>query len=134
MINRMAQAPLGREQISRPQRPRGVWRRRAFAVTGAVAAVAVLGGCASGTACAEAFTVDLPADTPGASDPLTALQEWLDGTSPVGRAPEEAPPGSTWTEDAGGDSSRVLFKSGDWQVTASRTTNDEWIVTTLECL
>jgi hypothetical protein len=96
-----------------------------------VAALAMT-GCSNEPPCSGAFTVDMPADTPGAPDPRAALETWLDGTSPVGEAPTSAPT-KGWVDRGSDDADRVQLENGRWHVTVWRTTNAEWIVTTLGC-
>ena len=101
------------------------------AVTGLLVVLAS-SACATGPSCTGAFTADMPADVAGAPDPRGALDEGLDGTAPVGEAPASAPR-DDWEETGTGDGSGV-GESGDWRVTVWRTTQDEWVVTTLECV
>ena len=100
-------------------------------VTGLLVALAS-SACATTPPCTGAFTVDMSADVDGAPDARAALDDWLDGTSPVGEAPESAPR-SGW-EETGDRPDVVTWENGDWRVTVFRTTQDEWIVTTLECV
>lgn len=103
----------------------------AFLLAAVTVTSLLLGSCGGESSCRGEFTVDMAADTPGAADPMAALQDWLDGTSPVGAAPAGAPD-SGW-EEAGGDATRVGLVNGDWQVTVMSTTNGEWIVWALVC-
>ena len=103
----------------------------AVAVTGLLVALAS-SACSTGPSCTGAFTADMPEDVAGAPDPRAALDEWLDGSAPVGEAPTSAP-ADGWQETGTGEGS-VVWESGDWRVTVWRTTQDEWVVTTLECV
>lgn len=105
-----------------------VVRRGACVLLGLVA----LTGCGGGTPCTGSFTVDMSLDTPGAVDPAAAVQDWIEGTSPVGAAPAGAPD-TGWGEVSESPSGGVVLENGDWRVTVLRTTTDEWIVGTLEC-
>lgn len=104
-------------------------RLPALVVTGLLVAFAP--ACTTTPSCTGAFTADLPADVAGAPDPRAALDDWLDGTAPVGEAPGSAPRDG-W-EGAGTGTGTAVWASGGWRVTVWRTAQDEWVVTTLEC-
>jgi hypothetical protein len=78
------------------------------------------------------WTASMPSDFEGEPDPPAALRAWLDG-DPSMPAPHAEPPRDGWVEDPSSRVDVVTMTNGDWEVTITRSTRGEWLVTASGC-
>lgn len=78
------------------------------------------------------WTASMPPDFEGEPDPRAALGAWLDG-DPSMPAPHAEPPRDGWSEEPSGRPDVVVLTNGDWEVTTTRSTRGEWLVTSAGC-
>jgi hypothetical protein len=84
--------------------------------------------------CSEGFAADMPSDFEGEPSAAGALSSWLSGKDERTVTAPSPVPRDGWSQQPHpGPDDSATFVAGTWQATASQSTREQWLVTTLSC-